>query len=201
MNLRGLFDELLKRIADATASMAAAFHTQPVSAVPVIALVVSSFALIVSCVAAYLNREKLRLDLYARRFGVYSQALDFCQCVTDWDDADAEKLKASQADLKPVHKAFVKALRESKFLFHPKSGIYELLVKINAQSFSVTNSHKIPVAQLSREEVFARHAENTRLDKWFREEALSELDAKTAPYLNFHKWGVVFSGWKREIKP
>src|SRR5271167_3415454 len=55
-------------------------------------------------------REKLRLDLYNRRFDVYLNALDFMQSLMMWNDIPQEERLPKRA-------RFIRATRESRFLF------------------------------------------------------------------------------------
>jgi hypothetical protein len=55
-------------------------------------------------------REKLRLDLYNRRFEVYLRALDFMQALMMWSSIPPEERQ-------PKRIAFIRATRESRFLF------------------------------------------------------------------------------------
>ena len=47
-------------------------------------LLVSTVAACAAGYAAYISNEKLRLDLYNRRFEVYSRTIDFYQVLKKW---------------------------------------------------------------------------------------------------------------------
>lgn len=62
-------------------------------------------------------RDKLRLDLYDRRFEVYLSALDFMQALMMWTSVPVgERL--------PKRIAFIRASRESRFLFADELRIF-----------------------------------------------------------------------------
>jgi len=63
---------------------------------------------------------KIKLDLYNKRFAVYEAALEYHQAIWSKD-------KEPLAEMDEKAKAFVKAYRESQFLFAPKDGVYDTL--------------------------------------------------------------------------
>ncbi|MGA3117133.1 MAG: hypothetical protein ABSF90_22165 [Syntrophobacteraceae bacterium] len=81
-----------------------------------------------------INDEKLRLDLYNRRFNVYSTALDFHFALVEFS-ASGEQHKDAFTIL---HKQFLKVAQESQFLFKPDSSIYDMLVEMHKRSFNRT---------------------------------------------------------------
>jgi hypothetical protein len=89
------------------------------------------------------NARKLRLDLYNRRFEIYSKSLNYYQKVLfipnhPKDDATAEENAAAQGawdQFNVLQKEFIKAFRESQFLFSAKSGVYKLLEEMDTRSF------------------------------------------------------------------
>ena len=71
------------------------------------------------------NREKLRLDLYDRRFKIYVRVLEFYNAVILWDGSDEQQgLKAP----------YTQAFRESRFLFPKNSGIFSFLDEFSKKS-------------------------------------------------------------------
>jgi hypothetical protein len=76
-------------------------------------------------------REKLRLDLYDRRFDVYARTVEFMQSLMFWTDV-------AIADRIPKRVAFISAVRESRFLFASDPRILLLLEEMNVRSFKVT---------------------------------------------------------------
>lgn len=71
---------------------------------------------------AEIASEKLRLDLYNRRFEVFSSIFDFYEAMISWDGRP-EHLKARSK--------FFRAYQESAFLFAKESGIEQLLKSLN----------------------------------------------------------------------
>ena len=90
-----------------------------------------------ACIAGaawWTSREKLRLDLYNRRFETYSRTLDFYYALSDWTPTELEKASTSLQDsreLSKTQRAFIKASREAQFLFDDGSGIHQLLEQMH----------------------------------------------------------------------
>jgi hypothetical protein len=115
---------------------------------PWLAFAVSLASLFIAASAFWTSREKLRLDLYNRRFDVYSRALDYAHSLDDWIPTDAERASHSlqdSADLERTKRAFIKASRESQFLFKDTSGVHKLLEQMHADSFGIIG-HRRDVA-------------------------------------------------------
>jgi len=116
------------------------------------------------------NRKKLRLELYHKRFEVYSITLKFHQELMD---------EAGLA--KGTHREFIEAKQSSKFLFHPEDGIYSSLEEINKKSFIVkafklsTEVNNIKSCEDSQE------AMNSIINE------VDALDGKMSKYLNFYR--------------
>src|SRR5665213_3562331 len=64
------------------------------------------------------NRDKIRLDLFNRRFAIYQRVLVFYQELIVWEDRE---------DQKALIPPFIEATREALFIFPRKSGVYEYL--------------------------------------------------------------------------
>ena len=85
--------------------------------------------IVVSCGVAFIawaqyrtNKSKLRLDLYGRRFAVYDKTLTLYQAYYS-KSSKSEFLQESLID-------FVRAYRESLFLFGRDSDVYKVLTDI-----------------------------------------------------------------------
>lgn len=100
---------------------------------PVFAVLASSFAVYVSVLTFRLSRqmarwqesvarEKLRLDLYNRRFEIFSSIFDFYEAMISWQGTPAQIVARTR---------FFRAYQESGFLFRKESGIEELLKRLN----------------------------------------------------------------------
>nr|WP_314901336.1 hypothetical protein [uncultured Deefgea sp.] len=120
-------------------------------------------------------KQKLRLDLYNRRFGVYENTLVFYQRLS----GGQESVLAD--DFKGIRFAFIKSFRESQFLFDDDSGVYQLLDRLHSDSFKITALHQESNQKLRDllHEDFQRALKSIDI--------IQELEMKMKPYLNFHK--------------
>jgi hypothetical protein len=122
------------------------------------------------------NKAKLRLDLYNRRFEIYSHAVDLYQALLVWDASDSAK---------SVQRGFIKSQFESRFLFDPKDGIYELLVGMNGKSSQIidliTNLIKKQGGNLTQVPDELSKALNGFVGD------IRNLEKRMSTYLNFHK--------------
>jgi len=124
------------------------------------------------------NQEKLRLDLYERRFDIYMRVLDFHRELIAWNDTDAQK--SSQ-------QPFIRAVRESRFLFPESSGVYAFLEEFSSHAFYITNFRSarqgwgpaFPLEQVKLAQEFTAHV------NWILT-SIDTLENKLAPLLNFH---------------
>jgi hypothetical protein len=150
----------------------------------VITPIIALLAFVIAIREAITNRSKLRLELYDRRFAIYSRALDYFQAVAVYD-ASPELL----ANLLVLRRDFLKSVEEAKFLFEGTSGIPELLFEMYRKSFERTGSKEIS-GELSaggaHDEVIAGFAKSEEALRWLAE-SLPLLAKSMAPYLDFHK--------------
>ncbi len=164
--------------------------------------VVSLVALAVSvasvCFAGgvwWTNREKLRLDLYNRRFEVYSRTLDFYHALLEWKPTEQEKSETSLRDspeLRTAQRAFIKASREARFLFDAVSGIQNQLEQMHNDSIAIIGYLRDFLPKLIGGPTFA--TENKKCDEcWNRiHNGIPALEQKLSLYLDFHtllNWG------------
>jgi hypothetical protein len=108
-----------------------------IKAVP---LAISVLSLLFAGAAWWINREKLRLDLYNRRFDIYSRTLDLLHALETWNPTAAEISARSLQDssgLDKALKAFTKASRESRFLFDDESGIFKHLEQLHSDAIGI----------------------------------------------------------------
>ena len=75
------------------------------------------------------NREKIRLDLFNRRFAIYQRVLVIYQELIVWQDRD---------DQKALIQPFIEASREALFIFPRKSGVYEYIQEIWSHMWTIT---------------------------------------------------------------
>jgi len=144
---------------------------------------VAAFVAIVSLWQSRINRDKLRLDLYNRRFDIYSRALDFYQALMAYGSSGTSK-----ESFTAVHKAFIKAFRESQFLFDKESGVYGILKEMHSRSFKIlgTKDYGKQIADEAPQEFQKMFNESAEAMQWFTE-AIPLLEKAMAGYLNFHK--------------
>ena len=128
-----------------------------------------------------ISKDKLKLDLYNRRFAIYDATLKLYQSVTsDLDDANASA---------EVIKTFILPSRESRFLFDSKDGVYQLLDAIRGQC-------NLFIAEKIEKEKGA-DADPDRINYWreklWNEEfnkldaSMHDLEARLSSYLDFHR--------------
>lgn len=118
-----------------------------------------------------INKRKLNLDLYNKRFAVYSDTLRFYQELMEKDISQE------------THRAFIGSKEASKFLFSNDPSIYELLDLMHSESFKVIgfNRHGKEVSDTVQFVELYKGAIETH--SWF-EKKLQELKSKMEPYLN-----------------
>ena len=126
-------------------------------------------------------REKLRLDLYNRRFDVYLNALDFMQSLMMWNDIPQEERV-------PKRVRFIRATRESRFLFADDPRILHLLEEFNVRSFKVTGYDeylKQYMTVMPKETIAAYNERQSNLE-WIIE-SIGQLETLLTPYLAFRQ--------------
>lgn len=76
-------------------------------------------------------RQKLRLDIYDKRFEVYLRTVGFMWALKEWGFlSDVAKVER--------HIAFMRAMRESRYLFADRRSIFTLLEEVDRRSVSIT---------------------------------------------------------------
>ena len=124
-------------------------------------------------------RDKVRLDLYNRRFDVYTRAIDFMLALLGWTYVTPEDRRAK-------HNAFMRAVRESRFLFADDPRILALLEELNVRSFKVTGfiGETSPYVFDMHKESIEAYGENESSLEWITE-STSRLETMLVPYLGF----------------
>ncbi len=124
-------------------------------------------------------KDKLKLDLFDRRFKVYRGLMEF--------------LGAVDTDAKPTQEAFGKFFAETeaaKFIFN--DDISEYIKTIRSKAFDLRHANKIVAAVCDRsrdipqEELNKASQTEGDLIKWFYEQA-KVANEKFLPYLDFKK--------------
>ncbi|MBN9226017.1 MULTISPECIES: hypothetical protein [Legionella] len=135
------------------------------------AVVAAVVALSISIWNTRLLKEKVRLDLYDKRFKIYLDVFDYCIIFIHF--------KENQSIKDTIFKNFIRAYRESQFLFSLESTVYNkigeiLQITANIKSFQ---ERKEESSSKNREKI-----ENNRLDL---DRKVKELEAAMRPYLLF----------------
>ena len=156
-----------------TSSLISTANAALALAVPVLTMLIAASVALIAYYQWKTNREKLRLDLYQRRFEIYLRVLDFHFAIWQQDEPKLDLL----------HVPFMKAFWESKFLFPEKSGIYDLLDEYNLRTSRVRvyRGQIPPRSDLTPEE----RAQLIKDEIWIKD-CIGILEEKLGPYLNFH---------------
>jgi hypothetical protein len=142
-----------------------------------LALFVSAMSACVTAYAAYFNSEKLRLDLYNKRFEVYSTTIDFYQALIKWDDTEQNQR---------IYLRFIKSFLESRFLF--KADVYELLGKMRSNADIVISfkEHAATIYSGMPEEIIKEHKKMTEaMGCWNKN--IDEVSQLMLRYLDFQE--------------
>lgn len=152
-----------------------------------IELKVITAAIITSLVALYqifIAREKLRLDLYNRRFNVYSNAIRLLQVTETLEANQPRSEKFNEA-----FKEFIISSREGKFLFD--EDVFEVLQKISNTAFAIAG-YKEHCTELNTSIHPSLHFYDESIA---RQKSLYEsvalLERQIEKYLSFHKLDVL----------
>jgi hypothetical protein len=129
--------------------------------------------------AAALQNEKLRLDLYDRRFEIFSSIFDFYEAMTGWEGTPEQKAARTR---------FFRAYQESGFLFTQASGIPDILKMLNDEAAKVIG-YKENRDSYKSDPTFSREQFNQVTDIQIRvfDDGLAKLKAAMFPYLDFSK--------------
>jgi len=142
-------------------------------------------AMVALCVTAYfayhqkrIAEEKLRLDLFDKRFAVFKSIFDYYDVMISWKGTP-EQIAAKTR--------FFHAYHESKFLFSSASGIEPLLKALNDKGGKVIFFKEHPELFQSDPQFYHKKFEEIQ-DIQLRdfENGLLQLKSAIAPYLNFH---------------
>jgi len=126
-----------------------------------------------------LQNEKLRLDLYDRRFEIFSSIFDFYDAMSSWKGTPEQK---------EARKRFFRAYQESGFLFTKKSGIEALLKMLNDEGMKVIQ-YKENRKNYKSDPAFMIEQFNMTTDIMLRvfDEGLTKLRAAMHQYLDFSR--------------
>ncbi len=125
------------------------------------------------------NQEKLRLDLYAKRFDIYMRTLDLHNALLAWND-EPEQVKL----ISPFYRAY----RESRFLFPESAGVFRFMEEFSKHAFHITNFKEVRDGwgdAFPKEKADLALARTDHVN-WILT-SISTLEDRIAPFLNFHK--------------
>ncbi len=88
------------------------------------AILIPAGAAIAAFLAWRVARDKLKLDLYDRRFAIYDAALDF------YFLKDGQHATSDPETVERIKRKCIKACREAQFLFDRSSGVVEALDRV-----------------------------------------------------------------------
>lgn len=148
-------------------------------AIAITPLIIAAVVAVVAFLQYRLAREKLRLDLYNRRYEIYRSIFDFYHVLIGWKGTEADK--AQQAK-------FFQAYQESKFLFSEKSGISAIYKKLNDGASKVIGFKENSSEYAKEPELFMKLFNETnaiQINEF--DEGLRALEAKMKPYLTFRR--------------
>jgi hypothetical protein len=121
-------------------------------------------------------RQKLRLDLYERRYAVYREARRFRDSVTLWNREPTVTIAES----------FVELAEQARFLFPPDSGVASYLEEMAKHAHFVLNFEIRYRSSDATPEEQARLAEQKAEHDYWLARSMPELERRMGPYLNFH---------------
>ncbi len=124
------------------------------------------------------NQEKLRLDLYQRRFEIYLRVLEYHWALLEWKD---------EPEQFALRGPFVKAFCESRFMFPKGSGIYDFLILFNYHAVRIVNFKSgLEIYGNAFPEERAKLSQQRLEDVNWILGSIDTLIDKLAPFLNFH---------------
>lgn len=142
---------------------------------PVTALI-ALFVAIIGYNQWRISRDKLRLDLFNRRFDIYLRVLDYYQQLLQWQD------KPEQIAL---GMPFIKAVRESRFIFPKDSGVHQFLEDFQKHVYPITGYTEVRKSLQGMPKELSEFAQK-KLDNvnWILN-SMKTLEDKMEPYLRF----------------
>lgn len=150
---------------------------------PSITAIIAAFVAYVAYQQWKTNKEKLRLDLYNRRFDIYARTVSFYQALLDFDASKEAGTFSTR------HKEFITAQRESQFLFHKNSGIFGILESLHSAAFKIIGfkEHGKEFASPATQREFQKMQQESHDAYSLFDKSITQLEIAIAPYLNFHK--------------
>jgi hypothetical protein len=142
------------------------------------ATIVAIFVARISRLKWLTAREKLRLDLYERRFVIYERALDFAGALQLWDGTPEQVV---------LQGPFIKAFRESRFLFPANSGVHQFLREFHEHAFRIINFRNLTELAQSDQDLWIKYSKERDASAGWMLTAAERLEQKLEQFLNFHE--------------
>jgi ABC-type multidrug transport system fused ATPase/permease subunit len=139
--------------------------------------IVAAYVAVISRRQWQTANEKLRLDLYDRRFEIYLAVLDFYQALVLWEGTEAQIA---------LQLPFLRAYRESMFIFPAKSGVYELLTEFQSHAYNVTQYERFRSIFRSAGMLPIKTSERLDSQKWIVK-SIETLEEKMKPFISFDR--------------
>jgi hypothetical protein len=147
---------------------------------PIAATIVSIAVAIISWKRWQISREKLRLDLFNRRFDIFQRVLDFHQELMNWKGS---------VEQKALYTPFIKAVRESRFIFPKKSGVLPFLEEFQRHSFYIVTFEEARDPMIGtgmNREIGELAQKKIEHQNWILN-SMPTLEDKMEPYLRFER--------------
>ena len=130
---------------------------------------------------AELAREKLRHDLYNRRFEIFTGFFDYYNAMISWKETPTPEQQAAR-------QRFFRAYQESVFLFAENSGIPDLLKMLNDKGNEVIGHKENPgIFKGDPARMIEQHQKVTDIQIKVFDQGLARLREAMHPYLDFSK--------------
>jgi hypothetical protein len=159
-----------------------------------VAIAVSIVSAAISLASYWTTREKLRLDLYDRRFNIYKNAAELHRSIQEWtfssDESDEFDDWRDSPKVRKQLAAFRTSALEGHFLFDKESGVPEMLEKMATDAFYLSIWEKYVAFGGPVTESDERKEDLIDRSQSFLA-ALEPLREKVAPFLNFHSYSAL----------
>lgn len=147
-----------------------------------VSIFISALAVAIAAGNFWIAGTKMRSDMYARRWEIYSSVMDYYLALLFWK-ASSENFDEQLS----AQRRFIKSLHECRFLFAPKSGVYEIMTEMNQHAGKVRGIKELGPQMRSDPKL---------MHKWFEDvqtiqlstmpDLIEKLRVAMGPYLNFH---------------
>jgi hypothetical protein len=146
---------------------------------------VTAFVAVMVAIISYRQwrtaHDRLRLDLYNRRLELYLTVRSVEDVLVRWSGTENEKI---------VLDKFKRAQRESRFLFPPESGVFELFEEYGEAIIKITALEALKRYEKSNEPEKNTDWQKVRVDAYSKSILIrADLDNRVTPLLEFNSSG------------